>query len=109
MEQVAAEEEIARKADEEAQRETERALRARGVEGCWLYKQSPKSYSTFFKRWFVYSHDSQEGGQLQYYKDCALTVRHGLCASIISTSILAIILILRQVFAKIATFSRQAR
>ena len=93
MEQVAAKEETARKADEEARRETERALRARGVEGCWLYKQSPKSYSTFFKRWFVYSQDSQEGGQLQYYKDRALKVSRGSRVSIINGSILASILI----------------
>lgn len=74
MDQVAAEESAARKAAEQAQLESELALRARGVEGCWLYKQSPKSYSTFFKRWFVYSEDSTERGQLYYYKDRLLKV-----------------------------------
>lgn len=75
MEQVEAEQFAARKVAEEAQRESEFALRARGVEGCWLYKQSPKSYSTFFKRWFVYAEDSAGKGNLQYFKDRALKVR----------------------------------
>ena len=75
MPQVKAEELAVQKAAEEAQLKSDLALRARGVEGCWLYKQSPKSYSTFFKRWFVYADDGARGGHLRYYKDRALKVR----------------------------------
>lgn len=74
MEQAAAQESAAREAAEKAQREAEEVLRARGVEGCWLYKQSPKSYDTFFRRWFVYK-ESAEGNTLNYYKDRELKVR----------------------------------
>ena len=43
----------------------------------WLYKQSPKSYDTFFRRWFVYqppdeaatSNGGGGGGTLCYWKD----------------------------------------
>ena len=76
---MAAEESAARKAAEQAQLESELALRARAAEGCWLYKQSPKSYSTFFKRWFVYSEASTGKGQLHYYKDRSLKVY--ICAN----------------------------
>jgi actinin-like protein len=76
----------AEKVEEEAQRAAERSLLERGVRGCWLYKQSPKSYETFFRRWFVYT--AEGGGKLQYFKDKNLTVRSAPAATaILSTRV----------------------